>query len=193
MIRVYIALCLALAVSSFPQSGSNLCGSDERGVLRVAGDTWQQDCNRCRCTDNLLPGCTKRFCPLPPGSSATPTNTTNTEQRTTATNLCGSDERGVARVAGDTWQEDCNRCKCTDKLVPGCTKRFCGAPGASTTTSRPTSSVPRVGGGGGGVMFPGHSRGDPVTVTTVSCTDKSGNRREVGESWSDGCNTCRSV
>jgi len=43
-------------------------------------------------------------------------------------------------------------------------------------------------------MFPGHSRGEPVTVTTVptvSCNDTSGNRREVGESWKDDCNTCR--
>ena len=133
MIRSYIALCLAVAVSSFPQSGSNLCGTDERGVVRVAGDTWQEDCNRCKCTDNLVPGCTKRFC-------------------------------------GDFPQ--------------------------SSTPSRPTSSAPRVGGGGGGVMFPGHSRGEPVTVTTVptvSCNDTSGNRREVGESWKDDCNTCRSV
>lgn len=40
-------------------------------------------------------------------------------------------------------------------------------------------------------MFPGHSRGDPVTLPTVSCNDKSGNRREVGESWKEECNNCK--
>jgi len=192
MIRSFIALSLAVAVSSFPQSGSNLCGSDERGIARVAGDTWEEDCNRCRCTDNLRPGCTKKLCgDFPQGPTST-----STQQRNTATrpNLCGSDERGIARVAGDTWQEDCNRCKCTDNLLPGCTKRFCGAfpQPPPPTTSQPTSSAPRVGGGGGGVMFPGDSRAEPsTTVSTLSCTDQSGQRREVGESWAEDCNTCR--
>ena len=44
---------------------TNLCGTNERGLPRVAGDTWMEDCNRCRCTENLLPGCTKRFCNIP--------------------------------------------------------------------------------------------------------------------------------
>ena len=202
MIRPYIALCLAVAVSSFPQSGSNLCGSDENGVTRVAGDTWQEDCNRCKCTDNLLPGCTKRFCGVFPSQPPKSTgSSSSSQQRKTASlreNKCGSDERGVARVAGDTWQEDCNRCKCTEELLPGCTKRFCGVfpppPSPSPTsspTSKPTSSAPRV--GGGGIMFPGDSRAEQTTLTTLSCTDSSGERREVGESWAEECNTCRSV
>jgi len=200
MIRPYIALCLAVAVSSFPQSGNNLCGSDENGVTRVAGDTWQEDCNRCKCTDNLLPGCTKRFCGVFPSQPPKSTgSSSSSQQRKTASlreNKCGSDERGVARVAGDTWQEDCNRCKCTEELLPGCTKRFCGVfpppPSPSPTsspTSKPTSSAPRV--GGGGIMFPGDSRAEQTTLTTLSCTDSSGERREVGESWAEECNTCR--
>jgi len=196
MIRPCIALCLAVAVSSFPQSGSNLCGSDENGVTRVAGDTWQEDCNRCKCTDNLLPGCTKRFCGVFPSQPPKSTgSSSSSQQRKTASlreNKCGSDERGVARVAGDTWQEDCNRCKCTEELLPGCTKRFCGVfppPPSPSPTLKPTSSAPRV--GGGGIMFPGDSRAEQTTLTTLSCTDSSGERREVGESWAEECNTCR--
>jgi len=37
-------------------------------------------------------------------------------------------------------------------------------------------------------MFPGLS-GDK-SVSSVSCTDKSGKRREVGESWKEDCNQC---
>merc|ERR1711953_443833 len=129
MFRSFIVLCLALAVSSFPQLGRNLCGTDEQGVARVAGDTWQEDCNRCKCTDNLLPGCTKRFCGVFP------------------------------------------------------------SPPSPSPTLKPTSSAPRV--GGGGIMFPGDSRAEQTTLTTLSCTDSSGERREVGESWAEECNTCR--
>ena len=39
---------------------------------------------------------------------------------------CGVDERGVARSVGDSWKEDCNRCRCLESGVPGCTRRFCG-------------------------------------------------------------------
>jgi len=175
-------LCVTPTISQQRTTATNLCGSDERGVPRVVGDTWQEDCNRCRCTDNLVPGCTKRFCgafPQPP----TPSQPTSSAPRISQQNRCGIDERGVPRVAGDTWKEDCNDCRCTDNLVPGCTRKLCGAP----TTSHPSSSAPRV----GGVMFPGHSRGDPVTVTTLSCNDKNGTRREVGESWKEDCNNCR--
>jgi len=162
----------ASSVGSAPQTRTNLCGSDERGVARKAGDTWQEECNRCRCTDNLIPGCTERLCaPFP--------------DKSPAVNLCGSDERGVARKAGDIWQEECNRCRCTEDLRPGCTKLICGAfPEKSSTVA------PRGGKGGeGGVKFPGVVRGEPVQVP--HCTDQSGQRREVGESWKEECNNCR--
>jgi len=104
----------------------------------------------------------------------------------TTTNLCGTDERGVTRQAGDTWKEDCNRCRCTERLIPGCTKRFCGAFPSSTAKPSPSSTLAtRL----GAVMFPGDSRGDPEPVT-VTCTDSSGARREVGESWKEECNSC---
>jgi len=104
----------------------------------------------------------------------------------TGTNLCGTDERGTVRQAGDTWQQDCNRCRCTDNLLPGCTKRFCG--GFSQSSSTP---APRLGGGGGGVMFPGVSRSETEPAPVPHCTDQSGQRREVGEAWKEDCNNCR--
>ena len=104
----------------------------------------------------------------------------------TGTNLCGTDERGTVRQAGDTWQQDCNRCRCTDNLLPGCTKRFCG--GFSQSSSTP---APRLGGGGGGVMFPGVSQSETEPAPVPHCTDQSGRRREVGEAWKEDCNNCR--
>jgi len=140
MIRSCIILCLAVAVSSLPQSGSNLCGSDERGVARVAGDTWQEDCNRCRCTDNLLPGCTKRFCGAfpgpPPPTTSQPTSSaprtggikfpgdSRAEQTTVKTVSC-TDQSGKMREVGESWAEDCNQCRCGNKGIASCTHRFC--------------------------------------------------------------------
>jgi len=179
---------LAGSAWSLPQTGTNLCGTNERGVARQAGETWQQECNKCRCTDNLLPGCTKRFCgPFPDKSPALEGGEVSSVGRApqTRTNLCGSDENGVAREAGDTWKEDCNRCRCTEDLRPGCTKLICGA-----FPERSSTVAPRGGKGGeGGVKFPGVVRGEPVQVP--HCTDQSGQRREVGEAWKEDCNNCR--
>lgn len=118
-------------------------------------------------------------------------------------NLCGSDERGVQRQVGDTWKEDCNTCRCTDNLVPGCTRRFCGVPSfPSKTTSAPRragaeagegagETVAGEGAGAGGIQFPGASRGEPELAPETYCTDTAGNRREVGQSWKEDCNNCR--
>jgi len=100
-------------------------------------------------------------------------------------NLCGTNERGAPRQAGESWREDCNNCRCTDTLVPGCTKRFCGAFNLPTTTLTPkTGGAPAA----GGVSFPGAVRGEPAQP---HCTDQSGERREVGQSWKEDCNNCR--
>merc|ERR1712236_107307 len=39
---------LLLSVQAFPQS-ENVCGEESAGVSRKPGDSWQEDCNRCRC------------------------------------------------------------------------------------------------------------------------------------------------
>lgn len=104
----------------------------------------------------------------------------------TGTNLCGTNERGSPRQAGETWQEDCNRCRCTDNLLPGCTKRFCAPVPEKTSTVSPRGGE----GGEGGVMFPGVVRGEPEPAP-VQCTDKSGGKREVGDVWKEDCNNCR--
>jgi len=108
------------------------------------------------------------------------------------TNLCGTNERGLPRVAGDTWMEDCNRCRCTENLLPGCTKRFCNIPGLTGEKPLPGGPVETrksSNEGGDNVNFPGvgdSSRGQPVT----QCEDSLGNKRSPGESWKDDCNTC---
>jgi len=183
--KLIVLLSWIAVVSSFPQSGTNLCGTDERGILRQVGDTWMEDCNDCRCTDNLVAGCTRRFCGVP----GLPSSTTSDPRRSGASgsNLCGTDERGILRQVGDTWKEDCNTCRCTDNLVPGCTRRFCGVPSLSSSTT----TVPRrSGAGAGGVQFPGASRGEPEVAPVPHCTDRDGKRREVGDSWNEDCNNC---
>merc|ERR1712198_240734 len=98
----------------------------------------------------------------------------------------------MGRVAGDTWMEDCNRCRCTENLLPGCTKRFCNIPGLTGEKPLPGGPVETrksSNEGGDNVNFPGvgdSSRGQPVT----QCADSLGNKRSPGESWKDDCNTC---
>merc|ERR1711872_285432 len=42
--------------------GTTGCGKDERGSPRQPGDTWRQECNRCRCLVTRVPACTRRLC-----------------------------------------------------------------------------------------------------------------------------------
>ena len=57
------------------------------------------------------------LCVLVGGSAAAP--------QTVAS--CGVDDEGRARLPGDTWRDDCNRCRCLSSGIPGCTKKLCGS------------------------------------------------------------------
>ena len=54
-------ICTVSASVAFPQAKSG-CGVDELGVARKSGDSWQEECNRCRCLPSGVPGCTKKLC-----------------------------------------------------------------------------------------------------------------------------------
>ena len=65
--KVFAGLVLLVSTSvAFPQAKSG-CGTNERGVARKPGDNWQEQCNRCRCLESGVPGCTKKFCGSIPG------------------------------------------------------------------------------------------------------------------------------
>jgi len=134
-------------------------------------------------------------------------------------NACGEDEAGVSRKPGDSWQEDCNRCRCLTSGIPGCTKKFCGV---IPSLFEPQVCKDSLGnskeegeewvdgtqncscGGGlsictnitqdGGVKrdHPSSSRG-AVNFPGRSdgpCLDRAQNERSEGESWKEDCNTC---
>lgn len=123
----------------------------------------------------------------------------------TATNLCGSNERGAPRQAGDTWMEECNRCRCTERLVPGCTRKFCNLEQSTKTpqliqtpVNQGSASDTRNNNnnnGAGVVNFPGASSGASSGALTREdkkvCLDSEGNERSEGDSWKNACNTCR--
>jgi len=148
--KVIILSSFVAFSSAFPQTGTNLCGVNERGLPRQAGDTWKEDCNRCRCTDNLLPGCTKRFCNIPagdiikpapqpapgtsvrgntgggvqfPGVASDPAGDTSVTRGEPVV-LC-TDTQGNQRQPGEVWKNDCNDCSCGKNGAPICTLRFC--------------------------------------------------------------------
>jgi len=129
----------------------------------------------------------------------------------TSSNLCGTNERGAPRQAGDTWMDQCNRCRCTERLVPGCTRRFCNIDiELSTKTPElivsPVSQTPELivspvsessetrnnnnHNGGGVVNFPGANSEALTRDEGKVCIDSDGNKRSEGDSWKDSCNTC---
>jgi len=206
MIRLLRLCLLSIGVTAFPQA-ENGCGVDERGILRQPGDSWQDDCNRCRCLTAGIPGCTKKLCGVFPSLSepeskacqdslgnrrqegetwedkadicscgkgvvvctALITITDVKEDKPTSKNTgevrgaadgCGVNERGILRQPGDSWRDDCNRCRCLPAGIPGCTKKLCG-------------------------VFP--SLPEPESK---ACQDSLGNRRQEGETWEDKADIC---
>merc|ERR1711915_201731 len=100
------------------------CGVDEQGVVRKPGDSWQEECNRCRCLPSGVPGCTKKLCGTILDTTLQPDTA---DIKTREQESCGVDEQGEVRKPGDNWQEECNRCRCLPSGVPGCTKKLCGS------------------------------------------------------------------
>merc|ERR1711872_649698 len=105
--------CLVLLVSAsvaFPQAKSG-CGTNERGVARKPGDNWQEQCNRCRCLESGVPGCTKKFCGSIPGLFAP------------ASKTC-KDSDGNIREEGALWEENGSGevCTCGKGVVLLCRK-----------------------------------------------------------------------
>jgi len=167
--KVLVTLSLLTLASALPQSATNLCGTNERGLPRIAGDTWMEDCNRCRCTENLLPGCTKKFCnipgnPLPVKGEPVETRKSSNEGGVNFPGVGDSnrgqpivqctDSLGNKRSPGESWKDDCNTCRCGDNGLAGCTIALCPPP------------VP------------------------AQCTDSKGLKRNPGDSWKEDCNTC---
>merc|ERR1711862_446791 len=128
----------------------------------------------CRCSDKLLPGCTKRFCPPTSEDSKEPQGTSNRNNaggggggvvnfpgavRATRDEGVCVDNAGVTRVPGESWKEQCNTCQCDSDGNALCTEIFC------------------------------NNDDDAVEV----CTDSQGKSRIPGESWNEDCNTCRCV
>merc|ERR1712033_74773 len=100
--RIYILLlsaCLAGYVSSVPADETGVgCGEDDEGVSRQPGDSWQEDCNRCRCLATGVKGCTRRWC----GGGVS--------------RKC-VDSAGQERQDGESWEETPDICSCTEGLV----------------------------------------------------------------------------
>ena len=103
---------------------------------------------------------------------------------------CGTNERGLPRVEGESWMEDCNRCRCLPNNRPGCTRKFCGVPEFIQEPQEDVVTDTRTGDNNndGGVHFPGATEDRSSAVKT--CKDKEGNDRQQGESWKQECNTC---
>merc|ERR1711973_746117 len=99
MLNILLYAILITCVSCVPagdEGGS--CGSDERGLERQPGDSWQEDCNRCRCLSTGVKGCTRKFC----GGEVS--------------RKC-VDSQGQERQDGERWEETPDICSCTEGLV----------------------------------------------------------------------------
>merc|ERR1719367_2660779 len=88
---------------------------DMDGATREEGDSWTEDCNNCMCTKSGK-SCTKRLC-----NFSVPFLSSSTRAEEVSGCL---DSEGTRREEGDSWDEDCNRCRCTN-TGSSCTKKLC--------------------------------------------------------------------
>jgi len=174
-----LALC---PVPDLPKAfEESSCGTDpDTGLQRQPGDSWKEDCNRCRCLPNLEKGCTKRLCQEPIFSK----EELFPKKEDTPKNLCGVDEEtGEERKAGDSWSVSCNTCSCfSTNLPPACTLQMCANFDLSKAFEEPVLEDERTG-------IPGNTANPSPNLCGVD--PESGKEREVGESWKDDCNTCQ--
>merc|ERR1712002_362426 len=99
MLNILLYAILITCVSCVPagdEGGS--CGEDDEGLSRQPGDSWQEDCNRCRCLASGVKGCTRKFC----GGEVS--------------RKC-VDSQGQERQDGERWEETPDICSCTEGLV----------------------------------------------------------------------------
>lgn len=126
---------------------------DMDGATREEGESWTEDCNNCMCTKSGK-SCTKRLCNFSlPFLSSSP--------RAEEVSGC-LDSEGTRRQEGESWDEDCNSCMCTNSRS-SCTKRLCNF-------AAPFMSV--------------------RTDEGFQCLDREETTREIGESWTEDCNNC---
>merc|ERR1719500_2408161 len=60
--KMKIFFCLIMLTLTATAAAGEGCGVDEKGALRQPGESWQEDCNRCRCLASGVPACTRRIC-----------------------------------------------------------------------------------------------------------------------------------
>jgi len=120
--------------------------------------------------------------------------------------LCGVGEGGEERVPGESWQEDCNRCRCLSSGIPACTKKLCTVPAIGGRCQDSQGRARQEGerweeSSAGCSCEGGEVSCTQLTVITEergvvrfpgsrTCTDQGGRTREEGESWAQECNTC---
>lgn len=134
-------------------------------------------CNDCACTSQGA-ACTERAC----------------------VGGCNYGGKHYAEGASFPSEDGCNTCGCGANGAVACTKRACVAPDAGPPTCGPNSCGPALG-------MPNYTCADGTTagpgacslqannqcgwtITACTCQDGTGNVRQVGDSWNDGCNSC---
>merc|ERR1712212_563300 len=128
---------------------------DMDGATREEGESWTEDCNNCMCTKSGK-SCTKRLCNFSlPFLSSSP--------RAEEVSGC-LDSEGTRRQEGESWDEDCNSCMCTNS-GSSCTKRLCNFAAPFLTSSLRAEE-------------------------DSQCLDGEGTTREIGDSWTEDCNNC---
>jgi len=160
LLKTFILIVIfTTAARTFPQQ-QNRCGLNQFGMTRQPGDTWDEECNKCKCLDTGVPGCTRKFCGA--GVSIPAINPRGCK-----------DSLGGTRLEGASWDQDGRVCTCRTGSVQ----------------CQPLLAVPEIKNQGGssssgGINFPG------ANLAAKVCKDNQGNTRTQGESWNDGCNNC---
>merc|ERR1712226_1780297 len=97
-----VILLVVVGVLAVNGDGAGECTGDD-GAVYSDGDSFIDDCNRCRCSDGAI-ACTKKACPSD-----------------------GCEANGVTYQPGDSYvaEDGCNNCFCTARGVGACTQMAC--------------------------------------------------------------------
>ena len=74
------------------------------GIEYEEGDSFKDQCNRCRCARGGMSACTRMMC---------------------LSDMASCEHNGNSYFKGEAFMDDCNVCRCGKKGRVACTKRRC--------------------------------------------------------------------
>ncbi|KAL4218767.1 Mucin-5B [Mactra antiquata] len=98
MNKIILTVLVVLAVAAVSQAKKCI----HNGIAYNPGDSYQDNCNTCKCMESGNGACTRKGCPP---------------------KVCR--HNGARYAAGERFRDACNTCRCTETGVAACTQKAC--------------------------------------------------------------------